>query len=251
MGRVIRSAAALAVAGLATGCTSVVGGAVRPGPGLTPQPVTGAAVRLALLDDVALAKLLDKDFRSDPGLQPRFGAADALPDGWRSGRPSYCVGTVVGAQQVVYRTEPVHQVAQEFWGGVKSARSPLTGVAEGVIALPTTADAQVAFERFAAQWNRCRGITVTRAADESAGITGASAEIGDVQTGGSVITASVRITLSGGVDLSVTRALGVRVNCLVDVDVFSIGGGSVDGADKTGALDVARAMMDKVSALAP
>lgn len=249
MGGGIRSAVTLAVAVLVTGCTTVVGGTVRPASGLIPEPVTGAAVRQALLDDVTLAKLLDQNFRSDPHLPPRFGGLDALPDGWPSARPSYCVGTVVGAQKTVYRSDSVQEVAQEFWGGAKSARSEVTGVSEGVIALPTAADAQVAFEKFAAQWNRCEGITVTRSADEATGATAATAEIGDVQTGDSVITATVRTTL-GAVAMSVTRALGVRVNCLIDVDVFTIGHGA-DASGNNGATAVARAMMDKVSALAP
>lgn len=238
---------------LLPGCTTVVPGAARPAPGLTPEPVTGASVRQALLDDVELSALLGQNFRSDPHLPPRFGGIDDLPDGWVSAAPRYCIGTVVGAQKTVYRAlgpHDVQEVAQEFWGTAKAARSPLTGVAEGVIALPTAGDAQVAFEKFAAQWNRCAGITVTRDRDESTGAGATSAEITDVQTGDSVITATVRTVVAGAVRLSVTRAVGIRVNCLVDVDVFA-GGPLPETADQPVAAEVARAMMDKVSALAP
>lgn len=244
-------AAVLPLLLLVPGCTAVVPGTVRPAPGLTPQPVTGAAVRQALLDDAEVSTLLGQDFRSDPNLPPRFGGGDDLPDGWTSAAPSYCIGTVVGAQKTVYRSAGVRDVAQEFWGSPKSARSArsaLTGVAEGVIALPTAADAQVAFEKFAAQWNRCDGITVTRDQNESTGSSAATAEITDVQTGDSLITATVRTVVAGAVRLSVTRALGIRVNCLVDVDVFA--GPAGEGSDNPAAADVARAMMDKVSALA-
>lgn len=248
-----RSAVAMTAAMLAAGCTTVVAGTVRPGPGLVPTPLSGAAVRQVLLDDAELSKTLDQHFESDADLPPRFGGVDELPDGWASSTPGDCVGALVGAQKTVYQPLPVRDVAHEFWGGSDTEQTQVTGVAEAVIALPTVADAEAAFEKFAEQWSRCRGTTVTRDEDPAANVTAASGTISEVSTGESLLTATVRTSLAGSPGLVVTRALGVQVNCLLDVDIFS----SPDEADASGkasgdsgASDVVRAMMDKVRQLA-
>lgn len=234
------SAVVLAVAALAAACTAVVTGRVRPAPGLTPGPLTGTSVKQALLDDAELAGMFGQSFGSDPTIAPRFGGPEALPDGWSSAVPADCVGAAVGSQQIAYQSLNVHDIAQEFWVGTGA----VTAVAEGVVALPTAADAETAFGAFAAQWTRCEGITVRRYQDDADTDTG---EVTAVRTGDAVLTATVHTNL-GDAGIRVERALGVRLNCLVDVDVFVAADAA---AADTGAADVARAIMTKVSALAP
>ncbi|ORW96443.1 hypothetical protein AWC28_10330 [Mycolicibacter terrae] len=236
---------------LASGCTTVVSGTVRPAPGLAPTPVAGMAVRQVLLDDAELSKIVGQGFRSDPSLPPRFGGVDDLPDAWDEAEPEDCVGAAVGGQKSVYGSAGAQDVAHEFWDSTSAPDdSPLTGVGEAVIALATAADAEALFEKFSQQWGHCDGVTVVRSGEDSGD---ASGEIIDVSTADGVLTATVRTTVGGEVGLRVTRAVAARVNCLVDVDVFWFAGED-DHADApppgdTTAADLARAMLDKVRVL--
>ncbi|CAJ1496128.1 sensor domain-containing protein [[Mycobacterium] kokjensenii] len=243
------AAGALAVVLPVGGCTTVVTGAVRPAPDLAPTPVTGMAVRQVLLDDAELSKLAGQPFRSDPSLPPRFGGLDELPDGWESAEPHDCIGAAVGGQREVYSSGGVRDVAHEFWDST-SEDSPLTGVAEAVIALGSAADADALFEEFARRWGSCDGAVVIRdggADDETSG------EVTDVANDGTVLTAVVHTTVDGDAGLRVSRALAVRVNCIVDVDVFWFADeddeSAVPPAGDTTAADLARAMLDKVRSL--
>lgn len=247
-GRTTAGAAALLL--LATGCTTVVTGTVRPAPGLAPTPVTGMGVRQVLLDDAELSKLTGQPFRSDPDLPPRFGDVDDLPDAWDSATPQDCVGAAVGGQRSVYASADVRDVAQEFWDNGSDGDSQLTGVDEAVIALATASDADALFEKFTRQWEHCDGVTVTR---HDEGDSEASGEIAAVTTTETVLTATVWTTVNGEAGLRVSRAVAARVNCIVDVDVFWF----VDEDDQsdappagdTTAADLARAMLDKVRGL--
>ncbi|MBS9534515.1 sensor domain-containing protein [Mycobacterium sp. M1] len=228
-----------------TGCTRVVTGKVRPAPGLAPTPVTGTAVRQVLLDDAELTSLLHRPFLSDPNLAPRFGGVDKLPNGWASAGPKSCIGTAVGGQRVVYDGSDVQDVAHEFWNVARSDPSSMTGVAEGVMALPTAADAEALFTKFADQWSHCDGVTVIRHDGYN---SDASGEITAASDDGSVLTATVQTTVDGDPGLMVTRALSVQVNCVVDVDVYWLTGVFEPGAPAgdTTAVDIARAMNEKV-----
>lgn len=239
-----------ALALLASGCTTVVDGTVRPAPGLAPTPLTGMAVRQVLLDDAELSKLVGHSFRSDPTLPPRFGGVDELPDAWESAAPADCVGAAVGGQKTVYEAAGVQEIAHEFWDSSADADSPLTGVSEAVIALGSAADADALFEKFSQQWDHCDGVTVARQGGDN---NEASGEVTEVSTGGAVLTATVRTSVNGAVGLRVSRAVAVLVNCVVDIDVFWFVG-EEDHADApppgdTTAADLARAMLDKIRGL--
>lgn len=240
------AAGAVAVVLLASGCTTVVSGTVRPAPGLAPTPVTGMAVRQVLLDDSELSKLTGQPFRSDPSIPPRFGGLDELPDAWESADPQDCVGAAVGGQRSVYSAARVRDAAHEFWDS-SSDDSPLTGVGEAVVALDSAADADALFEKFAQQWGSCDGVVVTR---DSGTDSEASGEITDVANQDAVMVATVRTSVDGEAGLRVSRALAARVNCVVDVDVFWFvedddHSGAPPAGDSTAA-DLARAMLDKV-----
>ncbi|WP_409437066.1 sensor domain-containing protein [Mycobacterium sp. SMC-14] len=241
------AAGAVAVVLLASGCTTVVAGTVRPAAGLAPTPVSGMAVRQVLLDDSELSKLTGQPFRSDPSLPPRFGGLDELPDAWESAAPEDCVGAAVGGQRSVYSSARVRDVAHEFWDSSSDGDSPLTGVGEAVIALDNAADAGELFEKFVQQWGSCDGVVVTR---DSGADSEASGEITEVSNQDAVLVATVRTTVDGEAGLRVSRALAARVNCVVDVDVFWFveeddHSGAPPAGDTTAA-DLARAMLDKV-----
>ena len=232
---------------LASGCTTVVSGTVRPATGLAPTPVTGMTVRQVLLDDSELSKLTGQPFHSDPSLPPRFGGLDELPDAWESAEPAECVGTAVGGQRGVYGDADVRDVAYEFWDSSSDGDSPLTGVGEAVIALGNAADADALFEKFAQQWSGCDGVVVTR---DGGTDNEASGEVGDVANRDAVLIATVDTMVDGEAGLRVTRALAARVNCVVDIDVFWFideeGDSDAPRAGDSTAADLARAMLDKV-----
>jgi PknH-like extracellular domain len=113
----------------------------------------------------------------------------------------------------------------------------------------TIADANALFVRFSEQWKQCDGKTLT--APSSSFVENA---ITDARVKDSVVAASVSKDSGEQSILHAVpevRAVGVRGNCLVEVEVAFVG--STDLTDqpsaKTSAVDIAHAMMDKVSAL--
>jgi hypothetical protein len=123
----------------------------------------------------------------------------------------------------------------------KTSPAVVIAVDEGVVALPTAVEADALFATFAQQWNRCNGKT--------ADYRSQSYKITDVRVADSVLAATVQTSPT-----PIARAIGVRVNCVVEVKVpFSNDRGSPDrtqSADpETRAIDIARLMMEKVSKL--
>lgn len=248
----LRMAAGLAaIVMLAGGCTRVVSGTARPATGLAPTPINGAALRQVLLDDSELSKLTGQPVHSDPTMPPFFGSVERLPNAWSTATPLDCIGAAVGGQRIVYASTGALDAAHEYWdvGGDHDDAS-MTGVGEAVIALASASDAEALFEKFAEQWTHCNGVTVTRHSGRADEISGA---VTDVAATDSVLTAVVRSTVEGHSDLRVARALGVRVNCIVDVEVFWFLGDSADSTlpppGDTTASDIATAMLDEVRQL--
>jgi hypothetical protein len=246
-GRWCRVAPLVAVL-LATGCTATTGGKAAPAPNLLPHPVMGSTVNQVLLDDAALSKLLDRSFQAVSQIPPVFGGAEMLQDDYPSAAPAECVGVVYMTQKSVYQSAKVKNVAIEFWQQQGSSATAID-VAESVVAVSTITDANALFVRFAEQWKQCDGKTLT--APPSSFVANA---ITDARVKDSVVAASVSKDPGEQSILHAVpevRAVGVRGNCLVEVEVAFVG--STDLTDqpsaKTSAVDIAHAMMDKVSAL--
>lgn len=246
-GRWCRVAPLVAVL-LATGCTATTGGKAAPAPNLLPHPVMGSTVNQVLLDDAALSKLLDRSFQAVSQIPPVFGGAEMLQDDYPSAAPAECVGVVYMTQKSVYQSAKVKNVAIEFWQQQGSSATAID-VAESVVAVSTIADANALFVRFSEQWKQCDGKTLTAPSSSFVqnAITGARVK-------DSVVAASVSKDPGEQSILHAVpevRAVGVRGNCLVEVEVAFVG--STDLTDqpsaKTSAVDIAHAMMDKVSAL--
>ena len=150
-----RTFAILSMGLLATACTVVTGGKAHSPPNLAPQSVTGQAIRQVLLGDDTLSRIFQQRFIIDERLPPRFGGPEALR-GLRSASPADCLGVAEMLHENVYPSSKVNDVAVENWRhAVMSAN--VTGVKEGVVSLPTPADANALFSRFAEQWQRCDG----------------------------------------------------------------------------------------------
>ena len=250
--RRVGSATALAVvAALAVGCGPVVDGTAKPAPNLKPRPLTGKTVSQVLLDDVALSRMLSQPFVSRQ--PPVIGGPDKLfePDSQVS--PAGCLGVTLMLQKSVYESADVKNVASESWWN-NGDPAQVISVIEGVVALPTAAQAEALFAKFSEQWQHCNGMTTT---DQTGPITTTNA-ISDIRVTNNVVAATntATATLPNMPPLRPTpqaRALGVRLNCLVEVEVVFFGDrrpsdpGSAD-LDTSG-VDIAHAMMDKVSAL--
>jgi hypothetical protein len=247
--RILGPAATLTVvAALVAGCGGVVQGAARPAPNLKPRPLSGATVKQVLLDGPALTRMLSQPFVSRK--PPEFGGPEKL---YTSLPPANCLGVTAMLQKSVYQPADIKDVAAAAWWN-NGEPAQVISVIEGVVTLPSAAQAEALFAKFSEQWQRCTGTTT---AERNGPITTTNA-ISDVRVANLVVAATNTATsvLPNMPALRPTpqgRALGVRLNCLVEVQVVFFGerrssdpgSASLD----TSAIDIAHAMMDKISAL--
>ena len=252
--------ACLLVVLLSAGCTSVIAGDPRPATGLKPRPLIGQTIMQVLLDDAVLSKILNQSFTAKSALPSRFGGPETLQQAFGLVSPVDCAGVTTMMEKSAYQSGQVKNVARETWWNA-GGPARVISVAEGVVALSTAAEATALFEKFSQQWDRCDGTTVTIERPsiiiDRAGTT-LSGKISDVHVANSVLAATVLVDtrLPGSPPSGprpVARAVGVRGNCLVEVDVAFFGARSPSdqgsGDVTTSAVEIAHAMMDKVSAL--
>ncbi len=143
----------LAVVMLAAGCAVTVDGAAQPAPNSTPRLLTGPTIKRVLLGKSALSRIVEQPLNIDPHFPSRFGGPETLL-GDRSAWPVGCIGVAVMMQHSVYRFSNVKNVAIETWRPA-SLSAAVTRVKEGVVSLPTAADADDLFAKFSRQWQRC------------------------------------------------------------------------------------------------
>jgi hypothetical protein len=239
------------VAALAVGCSSVVVGTAKPAPNLKPRPLSGRTVEHVLLEGRVLSRMLGQPLVAR---QPaKFGGADRLDQREAPAESADCMGVVAMLQKSVYDSADVQNVASVSWWN-DGDPAQVISVMEGVVALPSAAQAQALFATFPERWRRCTGQTTT----EEAGPISTTTVIGDVRTMDSLMTVTntATATLPNMPALQPTpqaRAIGVRMNCIVEVEIVFFGDrqpsdpGSAD--PDTSAVDVAQTMMEKVSAL--
>lgn len=243
-----------AIAMLIAGCDSPVAGTARPAPNLKPRPLTGDSIKRVLLDDVALAKMLNQPFAARKPLD--FGGPDKLynPDDQPS--PADCVGVTTMSRKSVYEAAAapaqLQQVALESWWD-NGEPAQVLNVMESVVTVPTFSDARAMFTKFADQWRKCNGGTNT----EQSGPISTTNVISDVRVTDDVVAATNTATsvMPNMPPLEPTpqaRALALRANCIVEVTVVFFGGRrpSDPGSAKvdSSAIDIAHAVLDKISA---
>jgi hypothetical protein len=233
--------ALLLVSGAATGCTSVVGGSMRPAPGLAPRPLTGPGVQQALLDAAALSRAFGQSFTADPDTPTQTGGAELLQANAMT--PPDCGGVSMMLLGDTYAGSQVRDVASESW--LYASRNPAVIIFhEAVVALPSVGAAAARFAALQRQWARCDGASMTIGGDANY-----TFNVGHVEDKDSVLSAPVD-HVSGYMLLPAGRAIGVRVNCLVEVDVVYFGPEFRDGSSRhtPSAADAAHLLMDNVSA---
>jgi hypothetical protein len=235
---------------LSVGCAVTTGGKAQAPSGLMPRSVTGQTITRVLLGDQTLLQILKQPFVIDGRRPPRYGGPEAL--NLAPSSAGDCLGVAEMLHQSVYDATKVNDVAVETWRHAATS-AKLTSIKEGVVTLPTAADANALFARFAQQWQRCDGHTVLLPDD----VFRLKAEITNVQVAPSILAGTVAIAFdsprSDPSSIPAGRAIGVRGNCLVEVEVdfFNASSMSLDGSSVTNAtaFDLAQAMMDRVSAL--
>ncbi len=236
---------------LVAGCSVAIGGTAKPAPGLAPRLLGGPAVDHVLLGDETLSRILKQPLDLDFRFPPQFGGAEELQDAGTA-LPDGCLGVAAMLQQGVYESSDVEEVAVAAW---RHAATPanVTDVKEGVVSLPTAADANALFATFSRQWQECNGAQTSL----PGGVFRLKGKITDVQVANSVVAATVwegwRSPDPDSVSIPARRAIAVRGNCLIEVEVdfFNSARSSAHGPVDidSSAIDIARAMMDRIGAL--
>lgn len=239
------------LAALAVGCGSVVAGTAKPAPNLKPRPLSGRAIEHVLLGGKSLSQMLGQPFVTR---QPaKFGGLDILDQRKAPPESAACLEVTAMLQRSVYGPANVQAVASASWWN-NGDPAQVIGVREGVVALPTAAEAQALFAKFPDQWRQCKGQSTT----ERTGPISTTTVIDEVRTLDSVVTATntATATLANMPPLQptpVARAVGVRLNCIVEVSMIFFGdrrpSDPGSASPDTSAVDVAHAMMEKVSDL--
>jgi hypothetical protein len=253
VGKVVLLAASLTF--LMTGCTKVVDGTVEPAAGLAPRPLTGADVAKVVPGIDELSDVLDQRLKEDGYGRSLSGGVEDMADGLATesdASPHDCVGAAAPMQRSVYESADVTDVVSERFEGDESGGAVLAANV-GVVALDSVAAANKLFDGFAEQWQDCDGTTVTIVKESVRGGYFTD-RVTDVRVEDSVVAATVEFghTLDNS-SSPVARALGVRANCLVEVDVafFSDPESRPKGTSDVDsiAIDIAHMMMDQISEL--
>lgn len=246
-----RAVAVLSIGLLATGCTVVVDGKAQPPPRLAHRSLTGQTIRQVLLGDETLTRILNEPFIIDRRLPPRFGGPEAL-EYIGPASPGDCLGAAEMLHQSVYQSGRVTDVAVETWRHAAMS-AKLTGIKEAVVSLVGADDANALFARFAQQWQKCEGQAVVLP-DR---VLRLKSKITNIQIAPTVLAATTATAFdtpsADVVAIPAGRAIGVRGNCLVEVEVdfFNTSSRSMQGSSITNstAVDIAQTMMDRVSTL--
>lgn len=242
--------ALLAVAMLASGCAVAVGGKAQPVPSLVPRPVGGPTITRVLLGHASLSRILKQPMIVDPRFPSRVGGPEALRAD-QSASSVDCLGVAGMLEQSAYRAGAVKGVAVQAWRHAATSVA-VTEVKEGVVTLPTAADAEALFAAFSRQWQSCDG----RMQPWSDNLFKLAATIDHVHVTNSVLGATVWLALASDKDadsIPAGRAVGVRGNCLVEVEVdfFNASSSSLrgHGGVPNRAEDIAQLMMARIGTL--
>lgn len=174
--------------------------------------------------------------------------------GARSEGSESCLAVAVMMRAGAYRSADVKAVAFTTWRPTAASRAAVTRVQEAAISLPTAADAYALFSTVSGQWQECDGKTVPIAG----GSLPLEVKVSHVQSASSVVAATISTQWNmppafSPPALPAERAVGVRDNCLIEVEVDFVDPSSASeeepGDTNARALDIAQVMRDKVSAL--
>ncbi|OBG54839.1 hypothetical protein A9X03_08905 [Mycobacterium sp. E1715] len=237
----------------ATGCSTTVGGAARAPANLTTRFLDGHTLERVLLGKSALSRVVREPVELDPGFPPFVGGPEMLGRVRSEGSES-CLGVAVMMRAGAYRSANVKAVAFTTWRPTAPSGAAVIRVQEAAIGLPTADQAYALFSTIARRWQECDGKTVPIAG----GSLPLEVKVSHVQSASSVVAATISTQWNMPPSFSppalpAERAVGVRDNCLIEVEVdfFDAPSALQDGTRDANAraLDIAQVMRDKVSAL--
>jgi hypothetical protein len=208
--------AAMAAFAACAGCTGTVSGSAEPARDSAGIIGIGRSVPQILPTSAQLASALRSPV-ADDGYPPSVGGPDVLVPGREvSGKDgAECLGVTDPFRKASYQGAPVRAVAIQGWHGVESSH----WVDAGVIALTSPHDAKAIFARFAEQWQRCQGKSVTLRNVKSKAPEYRN-DIAAVQEANGLLTAVVTLSsFYDNVAFPSERALGVAYNCVIDINV--------------------------------
>lgn len=179
---------------------------------------------------------------------PSVGGRRVLPDGIRDDDDAselQCLGATTPGMFKTYEPLPVWAVARKGLDSPLGKRVPSVDVDVTVIALTSDAAAVEALASFTEQWQACEGKTmVTHGSGREF-----SHRIDAVATRGELLTATVTFGSDSTSPTTVSqRALGIRANCVVDVEVGWFDAYEDTEAPADLAERVASLVLDKIAA---
>jgi hypothetical protein len=232
---------------LVAGCTTVTDGTVTAAKGLALGPISGATLQKVLPTESELADVLGESIPADVDEPLLEGKLSDMADGLATesdASPHDCVGVIAELQRSIYTDTRMSEFASARWRQPSGSSSDLTRVVTAVVAFPATSDANDAFDDFAKQWQKCDGtfVKIPFEADYFGD------DISNVKNEDGVVSADYEVTRSSSsVAWPNSRAIGVRANCLVEVEVTFFDGTSPPSQFRNSAIAVARSMMDRIT----
>lgn len=241
---------ALALAGclILSGCTTVTDGTVRPAEGLPLGPLAGSQLDEVVPNEDQMAEILGDRLGPSPDAPQMSGDLSDMADGLRSdaqASPHDCVGATSPLQRSIYQDTGLTEFAASRWRLGRTETGDVLGATTGVVAFGSTTAANDSFEAFVEQWKDCDGTVVEMPTTDDDYFTD---EITNVHVENSVLSADVATArLPDAIGWPRVRAIGVRANCLVEVDVSFNGGDAAPAGLGDAAIELADYMMNRIA----
>lgn len=216
-------------------------------PGLSLGPISGADLQKILPTETELANVVGESIPPDADDPERNGGVSDMADGLATeadASPHECVGTVAELQRSVYQDTNMSEFASARWRQPRGSSSEITRVVTGVVEYPNSADANDTFDAFAKQWQDCEGTLVKTPIENDF----FSYAITNVQNENGVISADIQVARPAhSVEWPTVRAIGVRANLLIEVEVTFYGGSAAPSKFEDSAIATAHSMMDRIA----
>jgi hypothetical protein len=232
---------------LLAGCTKVADGTVIAAPGLQLGPISGGDLQKVLPTETEVADVLGESIPPDVDEPTEKGILSDLPNGLATdadASPHDCVGVVAELQRSIYQATKMSEFASANWAQPRGSTSDLRRVVTAVVAFPTTSDAHDVFDAFAKQWRDCDGTLVKTPYENDF----FSDDISNVRNENSVMSAEVEVARPAHfVQWPNLRAIGVRANLLIEVELTLSSGTSAPSRFEDSAPAMAHSMMDRIA----
>ena len=245
---------ALALAGglLVSGCTTVTEGEVRPAAGLALRPLNGDQLLDVLPTTNQVVDLIADPLGPDPELPEELGELSDMADGLSSdaeASPHECVGAISTLQRSIYEDTGLKEYANRSWELPEDEDGDVLSATAGVAAFPGTADANDVFDAFAEQWKDCDGTAVEVPVED--GDDYFLDSVTNVRVEHAVLSADIETSRpSASISWPRVRAIGVRGNCLVEVDISFFGGDAPPPDLENVAIEMAQSVMHRIGEVA-